>query len=374
MSIIKDAVASMRSKTRDTELRNSLEANGWVVHFPAIQDENGVTLVGNRRMRLAGELGIKPVIKTLKLGTGEAADAERVKLAFVSNIGGAPLTAKDRKRLAVHLHKYKWSQQRIGDALGVTQQQVSLYLKTLQATCNVSEDRGTDTLGRRKSSGRRRKPKQHKYAEEVEQAAAELFLDESRSVVDIAAELGISDQVVIRSTEREIGRREERADPQIDPATLSMTAQQKLEAATRQMHKSLTVEYERKFQAQLKEHMEGYILPRYRELEEQANKVIKARKGLFTAAEYNLILKCLHPDKLGLNADPELVGRHNRAMQVFTKHKLVLVAEAEFQQPNTVPLPNSVAELMALREKAKQERAAQRRAATGSKANMARSH
>src|SRR6516162_637549 len=88
----------------DSELRESLKEFGWVKDFPALVDENGVVLVGHRRMKIAEEEKIEPVIKTLTIGNGDAVDAERVKLAIVSNIGSKPMTKEDRKRIAEHLY------------------------------------------------------------------------------------------------------------------------------------------------------------------------------------------------------------------------------------------------------------------------------
>jgi hypothetical protein len=84
----------------DSELRESLKQFGWLDDFPALADENGVVLVGHRRMKIAEEEKIEPVIKTLGIGNGDAADAKRVKLAIVSNIGAKPMTSEDRKRIA----------------------------------------------------------------------------------------------------------------------------------------------------------------------------------------------------------------------------------------------------------------------------------
>src|SRR5690349_9486100 len=61
----------------DDELRQSMKQFGWIKEFSALADENGVVLVGNRRLRLAKELGIEPVITTLNFGNGDTADAER---------------------------------------------------------------------------------------------------------------------------------------------------------------------------------------------------------------------------------------------------------------------------------------------------------
>jgi hypothetical protein len=72
--------------------------------FPALVDENGVVLVGHRRLKIAEEEGIAPAIKNLNLGNGDLADAKRLRLAIVSNIGSKPMTKEDRKRIAEHLY------------------------------------------------------------------------------------------------------------------------------------------------------------------------------------------------------------------------------------------------------------------------------
>jgi hypothetical protein len=105
----------------DSELRKSLKEFGWIKELPTIQDENGVTLVGHRRLKIAEEENIEPVIKTLAIGNGDAADAERVKLAIASNIGSKPMTAEDRKRIAQHLYGGReWTMERIPEALNVS--------------------------------------------------------------------------------------------------------------------------------------------------------------------------------------------------------------------------------------------------------------
>jgi ParB-like chromosome segregation protein Spo0J len=115
-----------------TELRESMKAHGWVKEFPAIEDEWGVVLVGNRRMLVARELGIAPVVVTVRLGDGDHADAERLKLAIVSNIASKPFTKNERQRLADYLYNgHDWSQQKVAEALHVDQKTISRDLQEL---------------------------------------------------------------------------------------------------------------------------------------------------------------------------------------------------------------------------------------------------
>ena len=66
--------------------------------------------------------GIEPVIKVVMFGNGAEAQAARIRLANVSNIGGAAFLAKDRKRQAEHLYKSGLTQTAIANMLGVSQQ------------------------------------------------------------------------------------------------------------------------------------------------------------------------------------------------------------------------------------------------------------
>jgi hypothetical protein len=92
---------------------------------------------------------------------GDAADAERVKLALVSNIGGKPMTAKDRKRIAQHLYGREWTMARIAETLNVAQSTITEDLRDL-STVDKSKRPKTATnpkgSGRRKGSRSKKKP------------------------------------------------------------------------------------------------------------------------------------------------------------------------------------------------------------------------
>ena len=129
------------------ELRRSMRAVGWLEHLPAIQDENGVTLVGNRRLMVAAELGIEPNIKTLAFGEGDAADAERMKLAVASNLGGKGLSKEDRRVTAAYLYELGTNTMvQIAEALGVSFATIQRDLRNdddfTQASKMVPQGRG----------------------------------------------------------------------------------------------------------------------------------------------------------------------------------------------------------------------------------------
>jgi hypothetical protein len=134
----------------DSELRSSLKEFGWVPKFPALADENDVVLVGHRRLKIATEEKIEPVIEKLTLGKGDAADAERLKLALVSNIGSKPMTKEDRKRIAEHLYgSHEWTMENIAEALNVAIGTVHKDLAGFSPSEKPSRPKG----GRPKGSG-----------------------------------------------------------------------------------------------------------------------------------------------------------------------------------------------------------------------------
>jgi ParB-like chromosome segregation protein Spo0J len=140
------------------ELRESMEALGWVSQFPAIQDENGVVIVGHRRLTVAEELGIEPKISTMTFGDGEAADARRAKVAIASNIGFEKLSPADRKAIAAQMYGSGWSMAKIADALQVATMTVSRDLRGLTGVKPLAD--------LEKRGGRPRKPEADKEAEQ----------------------------------------------------------------------------------------------------------------------------------------------------------------------------------------------------------------
>jgi ParB-like chromosome segregation protein Spo0J len=138
-------------------LRESLKTFGWHPELPAIKDEHGNVLIGNRRLKIAADLRIEPKIKIITFGDGKPADAERVKLALASNLGAAPLTPKDRTRIAERLYgESGWTMERIGAALGVTQRTISNDLAGLETISKPPRPKG----GRPKGSGGARRSRQ----------------------------------------------------------------------------------------------------------------------------------------------------------------------------------------------------------------------
>lgn len=193
----------------------------------------------------------------------------------------------------------------------------------------------------------------------IEAAMAKAVLDEGKTLQDVAEEFGVGSVQVVK-----IAVAKGRVEPNIDPATLSLTAQKKFDIALRQATVRIEAEYEAKFRQHLREHFDGYLLPKYRKLEAEAQKMIRHRKGVMKLATYRLILRCLHPDHLGMDADPKVVDRFNEATRIFTGMKAVLVAEDENPTALETTVPK---DWNALREKVRAENSARSKAAWAAK-------
>jgi len=184
---------NIRTDTTDdlTELTASLRAFGWIAEFPAIKDEFGVVLIGHRRLRVAAELKIDPVVKVLKLGKGDAADVERFKLAIASNIGGRPLSGKDKREIAIHLYKnHRYTMDQVGEALSISQQRVSEFL---QGT-GKNDARGRPTKEETKARAEKiRKSRREGWA----RGAVSMPPDKWKVVGALAKKRGLSRQVLL---------------------------------------------------------------------------------------------------------------------------------------------------------------------------------
>jgi len=307
-----------------SDLRESMTLHGWVEEFPALADERDVVLVGHRRLAVAKELGIAPVIKKLTIGSGDAADAKRFQLALVSNIGAKPLTAADRQRIAEYLYgEREWTMQRIAEALGVSQRQVSTDLASLEVTSKPSRPKG----------GRPKKARKNESAAAT--IAAKLILDAGHSYPAVEKATGLTSTVLRSAVAREEGRRE----PVITRDMLSVTAQGKFDRAISQYKAELAASFQQTVAARIKEMLEDTYMPRHRKEQAEAKAVMNRRHGIMTKAVFNAIRRGLHPDSRRSISD-EMLGAAFDAFMALEKHLL-----KEEDSPTTfVDIPSSLAE------------------------------
>jgi hypothetical protein len=134
--------------------------------------------------------------------------------------------------------------------------------------------------------------------------------------------------------------------------SLSMSAQQKLEAAIRQEKRRLAGEFEQAVQAELERAVNETVLPAYNKEKAEFRRVIESRKGITTRATYRLILSWLHPDRWTDAGQKEQVAK---AYHAFQKLELVLCNEKEMPT-NSTPIPRTWEEMQKRRAEVKAQR------------------
>jgi ParB-like chromosome segregation protein Spo0J len=344
----------------DTELRASMRKIGWRQELPAIVDENGVVIVGHRRVKIAKELGIAPVIEKLEFGSGPAADAARLELATASNVGFEKMDKASRKRIAAHFSEAGWTQKQIADVLDVDQSTISRDTADFMQPHKVSR---TDRLGR-KNTGRptgSKKPKKPKQPKPVPLKTE----DPERGRV-AGVDVKVAPDVWKRFNEK--ARQEDKSatvkiaelvkntvDPEIDVASLSMTAQEKLEVAMRQHQRKLDLAFEQHVQNEIRKRVDEMILPEWKKRIEQARKLFTHRRGAMDKATFNAIRRALHPDSRKSISDKVL----GEAFDTFMSLEKFLLDEKD--SPTEIgPIPDSLAEWDKMRAAATAERKAKR--------------
>ena len=262
-----------------------------------------------------------------------------------------------RRMFVAELHAKKYSQEQIGRMLDVAQKTVSRDLETLVTVTNVQTDRGTDTLGRKKSTGRPKEnklnPNRRKNTSPHAKAAAQQILDEGKSYSEVEQGTGLSNIVLRSAVAREEGRRE--AEPTITPDMLSLTAQQKLDAAIKQHKHKLGLEFEKIVQATIQERVRETVLPAYNKSYAEYSDVIKARKGVMDRATFNKVRRALHPDSRNSISDKVLA----EAFDTFMALEKRLLNEAD-APTSFIKFPTTYEEMMQMRQRAADNRKAKR--------------
>jgi hypothetical protein len=120
---------------------------------------------------------------------------------------------------------------------------------------------------------------------------------------------------------------------------LSLTAQQKLDAAMRQHKASLDASFRQVVNARIKELLENTYLPQHRKEQAEAKAIMNRRHGIMTKAVFNAIRRGLHPDSR-LSITDQMLGE---AFDAFMSLEKRLLKESD--SPTTfVDIPSSLAE------------------------------
>jgi len=135
--------------------------------------------------------------------------------------------------------------------------------------------------------------------------------------------------------------------PEIDPSTLSLTAQEKLAAAIRQHQRELDITFEKRVAEGIRKSIDETVLPHYNEKLKLYNRVLAARTGSMTRKTYNLIRSCLHADsRLSVSED-----KLNSAFHVWSDMEVVLLDESQCPTVSTgFVMPTSFADLVERRK------------------------
>ena len=147
----------------------------------------------------------------------------------------------------------------------------------------------------------------------------------------------------------------------IDLSTLSLSAQEKIEAYKRRLDREYQQRVDDAVQAEIRRRIAEDILPHYTKLREEADRIIKARKGILTRQEYNKLLIVLSSDHVH-SLGEEWVKRHDEASIIFRSHEKVLLNEKDSPTQYPADWPKTPEEWMARKAKVAEERKARRAA------------
>lgn len=324
---------SIRSEAGDdlAELKQSMSAHGWVKQLPAFKDETGNVIAGHRRLKVAQELGIQPVIVVL---TG---DVDKMALAIASNVGGRPMTKEDRQKLAAYLYEKKqWTMQRIGDALNVSQRQISTDLSGLEATSKPPRPKG----------GRPKATKKHYKHTEI--AAA---MDSGLTQKQIAERTGMGKRAVRHVVENENAYRAGQADPPVNVGDFSESMAKKYERACKQYERRKDLQFESRVLDEVRRRIDDMVLPHWKKLINQAKDLYKHRRGAMDKATFNKIRRALHPDSRDSISEKVLA----EAFDTFMRLEKFLLNETD--SPTEIgPLPDNLAAWDKMRAAAQRDR------------------
>lgn len=267
----------------------------------------------------------------------------------------AALSSSERKLqrqpLARKLHDQGFSPEDIAKQFGVDVRTIYRDLETFDSVSNAKGD-GKDTLGRKKSTGR---PKGSGYrkgskSEEIKDRVIQAR-DAGVSSKDIAGEVGVGERQVSRILKDEQIRQDALNEPRVERSDLSLTAQQKYDAAIRAYQRQLDLSFKQCVLNEVRRRIDEIILPHWKQQIDQAKELYKHRRGAMDKSTFNKIRRALHPDSRNSISDKVLA----EAFDTFMSLEKFLLDEED--SPTDIgPLPDSLAEWDRMRAAAKASR------------------
>jgi ParB-like chromosome segregation protein Spo0J len=361
MVAIKDIIIGERHRRHMGDiaaLAASIEAVGLL--HPPVVDKNNMLVAGERRIRAALLLGWTDIqvneIDIAEIVLGEYAESIRKDFTLSEAVAikraVAPLIEADAKARQVLGGKLKGeaganlaqdagkARDKIAKATGTKHTTLAKAEKVVEAAEAEPEKFGhlveeMDRIGKVDGAYKQLKASKPPPADAAMPASAEAISDDAR-----------------------LTRGDDQAEPHIDPATLSISAQQKLAAAIRQAASKLQVDYVLRLRDGVRDGVRNAlesILPDYAVMEKSYQDMMESRvKGIMDKKTFRLIWSCLHTDSRASVTDQKL----NEAFHAFSKLETRLMSERDHPTPR-FKMP-TYDELMARNAKANVKRKAKR--------------
>lgn len=263
--------------------------------------------------------------------------------------------------IAVEPHDRNQSPTKLAD-IGITKDESSRWQKLAAMPEEQFEEKvlGVKSAMRAKTEGPRPKAKKQTKrrsgpAPDVEKELAAAIIDEGKTLEQATSEFGLpSVQHAKLAVAREQGRRE--AEPIITPEMLSMSAQQKLDAAIRQYKRKLDLEFSQRVNDSVRSKIDEIILPHWKQQIDQAKQLFDRRRGLMDKITFNKIRRGLHPDSRHSITDATL----GEAFDTFMGLEKYLLNEKDSPTDIGTGLPRTWAEWEAAKQRATAARKARR--------------
>ena len=265
-------------------------------------------------------------------------------------------TKMRRRPIVEVLAKQGYTQETIALQLGVSQPTVQRDLDGLFTVNKPHRPKGGRPKGSKRVNTRgRATPKLDKARAIVR---AKLDANEPISPHKLEKECSgeISHVTFDMAITAELARREAKAEPDVDRADLSMSAQKKFDIAVKQMRRKLEAEIRQQLHAEYQKWLTD-LISGYRKKEQHYNIIIKQHKGIMDKTSYNLIWSCLHADSRKSVSDDKL----NRAFNLWTNLEKRVLSEKD-SPTNYGDLPKTPEEWMKRKAAYQAERAAARAA------------
>jgi hypothetical protein len=199
--------------------------------------------------------------------------------------------------------------------------------------------------------------RQRRYIERLKAKASAISDGDAAGVAALDARVRDLESQLAQAKARITEPKRRDAEPAITPDMLSMSAQEKFDAAIRQYKRKLGLEFESLVRDEVKRRIDEIMLPHLKQQIDQAQQLFARRRGLMDKATFNKIRRGLHPDSRNSITDKTL----GEAFDTFMSLEKYLLNEKD--SPTTFPdMPSTIAEWDKMRQKADAARKAKRSA------------